>query len=81
MTPPTTEPTATAGPTTTEPPTTEPPTTTVGPTLPGTGGGSTGLFAWLGLVAMLGGGLTVALASRRLRMAPYAGRHALGTTR
>ena len=59
----------TSPPPTTEPPTTEPPTTTPVPTttLPDTGGGDTGLYAGLGLGALLVGGLLVAMAARRLR--------------
>ncbi len=61
-------------PTQTPPPPSE--TTPVGPTpvdptptgtLPGTGGGSSSMLAGLGLAAVLGGGLLVALAARRLR--------------
>ena len=60
--PPTTDPT-------TGPPTTGPPTSTPVPTttLPGTGGGDAGLYAGLGLGALLVGGLLVAMAARRLR--------------
>ncbi len=71
-TPPTSEPpttTPTTEPPTTEPPTTGPPTSTPVPTttLPGTGGGDAGLYAGLGLGALLIGGLLVAMAARRLR--------------
>lgn len=62
-------------PTTPLPPTGSPPppseTTPVGPTptgtLPGTGGGGSSMLAGLGLAAVVGGGLLVAMAARRLR--------------
>jgi len=74
-TPTPTETTPDPEPTTPEPPTETPlpptETTPVYPTptgtLPGTGGGSSSMLAGLGLAAVLGGGLLVALAARRLR--------------
>jgi hypothetical protein len=55
-------------PPTTSPPTTEPTTSPVPTTsLPGTGAGSAGLYAGLGLGALVLGGLLVAMAARRLR--------------